>query len=112
MSVVEECLRRRRYDLAGRSLQRALRSYLIADCEYYDCLPARQRSIAALADALLAAGVLMPLGHEWMLEVEAVGAKSAACEFVAVEQFGLAIGTLEAFLDVCPYIISGKGVRA
>lgn len=94
---------------AGCKLREAIRVWLLAECEYYDCTPKARGSKPipprVLAKALKQAGELGADWHEWIVEAIDIGNKAAHLEAVAPSLITCCIELTHSFLDSSSYLI-------
>lgn len=98
---------------AGCELREAIRVWLLAECEYYGCLPkeGRRRGKSApvpprvLAGALRRSGELSRDHFEWVVEMIDVGNKAAHLEAVLPGMIASCVDVVHGFLDSSKYLI-------
>ncbi len=98
----------------GCYLREAARLYLLAECQYHDCLPKSKKSAKReippryLAQALHAAGPLQKGCFGWMIEIIDAGNAAAHLTYVEPNLLRTCIGLMHMFLDHSPYIVQPK----
>ena len=90
---------------AGCLLREAVRLYLLAECTYSDCLPAKkgQRVPAMLLKSLKKQ--VPDFGAEWLEEIIGYCNQLAHCQFVRPGLIEASIGAVHLYLDCATYLL-------
>jgi hypothetical protein len=86
---------------AGCRLREAVRLYLVAECEYFNCLPSKkqQKSIPRLLNAILKCDDVPNFETEWLEEMISYGNALAHCKFVAPKYIETSLSIMHMILD-------------
>ncbi len=89
---------------AGVLMREALRVYLVAECEYWGCLPEKKkrRSPSLLVKALCKE--VTDFGADWLFEIIDYGNQLAHCQHVPQKRIETCLSILHMYLDAAPYL--------
>jgi len=91
---------------AGCKLREAVRLYLLAECTYWECLPAKpqqQRSPGVLLKAMRKAKP--EFGWDWLGEIIDYSNKLAHCGFVRRSLIEACLSFAHSYLDAATYLV-------
>ena len=96
----------------GCQLREAIRLWLYAECQYFDCLPKAkpnyQTPPRVLAKALRRSGEMSRDHYEWVVEAIDYGNQAAHLAYVRPSLLECCITLMHSFLDGSPYLVQPK----
>lgn len=100
-------LERNSFIEAGCKLREAVRLYLLAECEYWGCLPSKKqrRSPSCLLAALRKCDDLNDCSFDWIEEIIQHGNALAHLKFVAPSTIETCIRFAHLYLDAASYLV-------
>jgi len=91
---------------AGCKLREAVRLYLLAECTYWDCLPAKPKQHPSAALLLNAMRKAKPeYGWDWLQEILDYGNQLAHCQFVRRGVIEASLSIMHLYLDSATYLV-------